>query len=361
MTSENRNCQNCKNDFTIESEDFNFYEKIKVPPPTWCPECRAMRRLAWRNERSLYHNTCAFSGKPIISMFSPEMGLTVYDRDIWWSDKWNPLDYGQDYDFSKPFFEQYKELLHRVPLLNLGNTNCVKSEYGNHNENLRNSYLVYASYTGENVYYSNGLVDVKDSWDLYKLTKSEQCYNSTLCASCYNTHFSYDSDECINCTFVTSCLGLHDCLGCVNLRHKRNCIFNKQYTPEEYAKKLKEYDLGSYNGLKKFEEEYKEFLKTQFRRYAFLLKSVNSTGDNIMFAKNSRMVFDSYGEMENCKYITHAVTVKDSYDAYGTGAKMELLYEGVDAGINAYNMHFCILAHSCVNVDYVYTCLNIAY
>lgn len=32
--SENKICQNCKTQFTIEPEDFKFYEKIKVPPPT---------------------------------------------------------------------------------------------------------------------------------------------------------------------------------------------------------------------------------------------------------------------------------------------------------------------------------------
>ena len=31
MQSEIKNCQNCQKDFTIEPEDFNFYEKIKVP------------------------------------------------------------------------------------------------------------------------------------------------------------------------------------------------------------------------------------------------------------------------------------------------------------------------------------------
>jgi hypothetical protein len=31
-------CQNCRKQFTIESDDFAFYEKIKVPPPTWCLE-----------------------------------------------------------------------------------------------------------------------------------------------------------------------------------------------------------------------------------------------------------------------------------------------------------------------------------
>lgn len=28
---ENKTCQNCKQNFTIESEDFIFYDKIKVP------------------------------------------------------------------------------------------------------------------------------------------------------------------------------------------------------------------------------------------------------------------------------------------------------------------------------------------
>lgn len=33
--SETKICQNCKKDFTIDPEDFKFYEKIKVPSPTF--------------------------------------------------------------------------------------------------------------------------------------------------------------------------------------------------------------------------------------------------------------------------------------------------------------------------------------
>ena len=36
--SQNVIYQNCKKEFTIEPEDFNFYEKIKVPAPTFCPK-----------------------------------------------------------------------------------------------------------------------------------------------------------------------------------------------------------------------------------------------------------------------------------------------------------------------------------
>ncbi len=43
-------------------------------------------------------------------MYSPEEKLFVCDRDYWWSDDWDPLDYGTNYDFSKTFFKQFHEL-----------------------------------------------------------------------------------------------------------------------------------------------------------------------------------------------------------------------------------------------------------
>ncbi|MEX2052500.1 MAG: hypothetical protein WD991_02290 [Candidatus Paceibacterota bacterium] len=356
MKQERKNCQNCKHEFTIESEDFGFYQKIKVPPPTFCPLCRARRRLVWRNERSLHHNICAFSGAPIVSMFSPETGLTVYDRDIWWSDKWDPFDYGMDYDFSRPFFDQFKELMSRVPLCNLGNTNCPLSEYGNHNLDCKNCYLTYASFSNENVSYAAGVVGVKDSFDLYNTMKSEQCYEDVLCGSLYRTHFSYDSDECIDSMFLTSCLNIHNCLGCVNLRHKSYRIFNIQYTKEEYERRIAEYDFGSYENLTRFKEEYANFLKLQFRRFAYTYKSVNVTGDNILNSKNGRMLFDIYGEVENSKFITHALNLRDSYDAYGAGAKVEFMYEGVDTGLNGAKQLFSVLNHGGMDTTYTYMC-----
>ena len=115
MQSENRNCQNCKKDFTIESEDFNFYEKIKVPAPTFCPDCRLQRRMSWRNERTLHRNKCGKTGKNLISCFSSESPFTVYDRDIWWGDEWNATEYGMNYNFSQSFFSQFRVLMEKTP------------------------------------------------------------------------------------------------------------------------------------------------------------------------------------------------------------------------------------------------------
>src|SRR3990167_10429381 len=114
MNGETRNCKNCKKNFVIKPNDFGFYEKIKVPPPTFCPECRIIRRMSWRNDLSFYNRACDLCSKKIISLYHPEKPLTVYCNHCWWSDKWDAKNYGKDIDFSRSFFEQYRELQDKV-------------------------------------------------------------------------------------------------------------------------------------------------------------------------------------------------------------------------------------------------------
>ena len=358
MSSEKRNCQNCKKDFTIEPDDFSFYEKIKVPPPTFCPECRMIRRMTWRNERSLFHRECDFSGKKIITMFHPETNIKVYDHDIWWGDKWDPTEYGMDYDFSKPFFEQYKELLTKVPLANVGNTNCPSSPYGNHNADCKNCYLVYASYLNEDVMYSQGATSLKNCMDIYTLAKSEQCYEDVLCDSLYQVNFSFGSDQSINSSFLKECINCQECICCINLRNKKYHFLNKQYTKEEYLKIKESLDFGSYKILSDFKRQYKEFILKFPCKYAGIIKSTNCSGDCILNAKNVKYSFDIYGDMEDSKYVAHGLGAKDSYDCYGFGGGAYLLYEGVDTGLKASNLYFSVLTHSCMNTYYTYMCYN---
>jgi len=117
MESQTKQCQNCKASFTIEPQDFAFYEKIKVPSPTWCPECRLHRRFLFLNQRTLYKRNCDLCQKSIISMYHDKIFFPVYCPECWWSDKWNPTELA--YDFSKPFFKQIEELSNRIPRMSL--------------------------------------------------------------------------------------------------------------------------------------------------------------------------------------------------------------------------------------------------
>src|SRR3989338_11709433 len=117
--STNVMCQNCKNSFPIEPEDFGFYEKIKVPPPTWCPPCRRMRRFMQTNETVLYKRKCDLTGEDVFSMYDVDAPFPVYQTDVWYSDQWDPYEYGMDFDEKKPFFEQILELQSKVPRMSL--------------------------------------------------------------------------------------------------------------------------------------------------------------------------------------------------------------------------------------------------
>lgn len=57
-TSSVQACKTCQKDFEIRNEDLIFYEQVKTIPPLDCPDCRAMRRLAFRNERTFYKRPC---------------------------------------------------------------------------------------------------------------------------------------------------------------------------------------------------------------------------------------------------------------------------------------------------------------
>ena len=356
--SEIKNCQNCKKDFTVEPEDFNFYEKIKVPPPTFCPECRLVRRMLWRNERSLFKRSCAKTSKQIISMFHPDAKVVVYDHDTWWSDQWEPTDYGKDYDFSKPFFEQFKELLYRTSLANLGNSNNVGSPYGNHNADCKYCYLLYASFNVERTHYSYGAVRLKDCMDMYVCLHSELCYNDIVSTDLYKTHFSYDADESVNCFFLKYSKNMQDSIGCINLRNKSHCILNVEYSKEEYEKRKKEFDFGSYKVLFEFENSFNRLVLNVPYRYAHIMKSKDVTGDNIINSKNVKNCFDIYQNVEDSKYLIHCLDAKDCYDLYGGGAVASLMYEGVDIGKESSKQLFSILTHTCFQTYYTYMCYN---
>src|SRR3989344_3385174 len=145
-------CQNCKNPFTIEPDDFAFYEKMKVPPPTWCPECRLIRRLTWRNEWQIFKKP-DIHGKEIFSGFHRDAPVKIMKVEEWYSDSWDPLATGREYDFSKPFFVQMQELLKEAPVLARSLTRPVESEYCMNATEPKNCYLSFGLSYSENCTY----------------------------------------------------------------------------------------------------------------------------------------------------------------------------------------------------------------
>ena len=82
----------------------------------------------------------------MISIYSPDKkDFVIYNQDDWWNGKWNPLDYGRNFDFTKTFFEQYSELQKIVPRIAVLNGLSENTQYANHAYHNKNSYMMFAS------------------------------------------------------------------------------------------------------------------------------------------------------------------------------------------------------------------------
>jgi hypothetical protein len=342
MQQENHQCQNCKQDFLIDTDDFSFYEKMKVPTPTFCPDCRFQRRAAFRNERKLFRVKDIFTGKDIFSMWPEEGGKKVITQEEWYGDGWDAMDYGVYYDFKKPFFQQLKELSDKVPIFNLNVEFMVNSPYCGNDTALKNSYLCFNSNFSEDCMYGNAVDSCKDVIDASYVNHSEKCYECFWLQNCYQCYFTIMSVDSRNLWFCRDCLGCNDCVGCANLRKSSYCIFNKQYTKEEYLKEVEKMGLNTSFGIEKVKKESRIFWNTQIVKYHQGLKNLNSTGSYVTNCKN---VNDSFliRESENLRYCQQLLVAgnKDCYDVFIWGRNTELSYETSVSGGETYNLKFC--------------------
>jgi hypothetical protein len=356
--AETKTCQNCKNDFIIEPEDFSFYEKIKVPAPTWCPECRQQRRYSWRNERTLYRRNCDMCGKSTVTIYSENKTHKVYCLKCWWGDNWDPTIYGRDFDFSRPFFDQYHELQLEVPRMALLNKNNTNSDYSNHSTDNKNLYMSFCGFAAEDTFYSNFTMSSKNCVDVsYIYEKGERLYECIDSQKSYNCQFGILLKDCVNCLYCYDCHGCNDCFMSSNLRNKSYVFKNEQYTREAYLKKISEIKLDSYQERTKLKLEFLKLItEKSIHRYVVSERNYNSSGNLLFNSKNAKVCFDAIG-LEDTKYIYSAVDQKDSMDLYHVGFESALCYE-CHGCVRFYNTKFSHLCYDNLNLEYCDSCQN---
>jgi len=351
-------CQNCQKEFRINSEDFDFYEKIKVPAPTFCPDCRLQRRFAFRNERTLYKRTCDGTGKSIISVYSLDKPFKVYERDYYWSDAWDAISYGREYDFSKNFFLQFKELQTMVPRINLNANFVYNSDFCNYAGDVKNSYLCFGSIAIEDCMYGSPY-ESKNCVDTHLARECEFCYE---CIDCEKLSQSIFAQECSNSFNLIYCFDLkncQDCIGCVGLRGQKYNIYNKAYSKDEYLKKKEELlSNGSRQGLDNIRREYLKLKGTVPHKFSIEIQCKDVSGNNIVQSKNVHNCFD----VKKCEDQKYCIRMMDSRNVYDTNycEFMELSYEYISFWKNT-NTKFsntCGESSGLVYCDFCYVCTD---
>jgi hypothetical protein len=353
-------CARCKNEFSIDSDELSFYEKMSVPVPNVCPDCRFKMRAVWRNEMSLYTGRkCGLCDKSIVTMYNPKSPYIVYCNECYRGDSWDPRSYAKDYDFNRPFFEQLGELFLQVPKNTLfhatGVGSFVNSDFTNCSGGLKNCYLS-ANCTGvEDGMYSRGITYSTEVLDSYFGAKIEKAYESINTQKSSGIVFCQNINGCVDSYFLLNCSGCTDCFGCVNLRNKSNCFLNEQLSREEYKKRISEI-VGSHEKLSEFKKEFENFALKFPRRENNNLNVVDSIGDYLTDCKNLKYSFEIMNGEES-RWNFSSRDIKDSFGTIGYGIKSEMLLEVTSTGCSSRVIGSCMCEVS-QNIEYCVSCVS---
>ncbi len=344
-----KSCQNCQSSFQVTDKDRVFLEKVSpcyngkiytFDEPKKCWQCKLQQRLSFRNERRLYKRTCDFSGKDIVSIYSPDKPYTVYHQDIWWSDQWDALDYGRDFDFSRPFFEQFNELLMEAPLMSVWLINEQNSQYNNSAYELKDCYMSFNSDVSERLFYGYGSDHCTDVMDASFIKQSELVYECLDGENLYNCYFSQQLSHCSDVYFSYNLSNCKNCFGCENLRNKAYYFFNQPLKKEEWEAKMTAFTFTP-SSIQETLDKLRERRKELPERATTIVNCENVTGDHLYHSKNLENCFD-VRKSEDCKHVFYAPwDLKNAMDCYAVALQSNA-YEMMGGGVNCHKNAFVI-------------------
>ncbi len=326
MKSTRVNCKDCNKEFNINFFEIKFLSKLSpkinekienLPLPKQCPGCREKNRIAFRNEFNFFKRKCSLTKKTIVSIYPEDTEFPVYDQKVWWSDDFDPYEYGKDFDFSKTFFEQYNELNKRVPKFAIGNAKSENSEYTNYSAENRNCYICAGSSFNENCYYCSRVTNSKYVCDSYSLDKCEYCYFCASSSTLYGSAYSINCQSSSNLFLCDNCVGCKDCFGCTDLNGSQYCIFNQQLSKEDYINKRKEL-------LEQFNRNELNISELRSKREKYIVACEDCSGNQLMNSKNCKSCF-GLKESEDCLNVGCGTMDKDCLDSSFMD-KCELMY-----------------------------------
>lgn len=361
-------CTTCANTFLVDDAELQFLdklspifggEKFSLPSPTECPNCRLVSRMINRNEQFLYNTKSAQSGDDIIALYSPDSPTSarfkIFTQEEWWQETNDPLAYGREYDFTRPFFEQYAELHFAVPKAALNQVSNENCPYTTGTGYCKNCHLINSSEYSQDCYYGKLIQNSRDIVDSCYIYDCELCYQCFYLTKCYGCNYVYYSQNCTECYFSDNLKGCKNCFLCTNLDNKQYYFLNEPLDKEEYQQRIQEY-LGSKEKLAEALKIFADLRKKRIYKYANVASCENSSGD---FLNNCQNCIDCYdtNDSQDSRYTIVGVEVKDVMDCSNVYLKPQLNYQ-VMSSLSTYQVLFGINVYNCQNVLYSQFCNN---
>ncbi len=254
---------------------------------------------------------------------------------------------------AQTFFQEFQRLLDKTPKRPeqiYNSIDCI----GNYIHNSKNlQYCFDCAKCTDGIYlFDSSSVD--SSVDCDYAVECQLCYECVDPFKCFNCSYLEYCSNMRDSDFSIWCMNCNDVFGCVLLRNKSFCIFNRQFTEDEYRKRVAVYRTWP---------PEKILAEIEKLRNRFPLTQTNSAhnensdfGDFVHYCKNCYMSFDAAYD-ENCAYVYDTFHCKSVIDATYE-FKDDLVYQAVDS-ISIFNSNFIVNSKNCSDSNYIFDCANV--
>lgn len=361
----NKTCEHCGKDFSITEEELNLYKKVGIELPTLCFFCRVKLHLSFWMFGKFRKGVSDLSGESLITVLPEKNRYPIYTLTEWYSDKWDAMDYGMDYDPNVLFFKQLQDLQEKVPHPHQNGAKNTGCDWCDDVWNSKNCYLSRSMEECEDLFYSYRNLWVKNSIDMTICFHCEKCFSCEECHNSFRLFYSRHSRDCIDSYFLYDCRNCQNCFMCWNLRNKSFCIENVQYSKEEYEKKLKSFHLSSYQSVQSLKEHFKEITQTEVvHRQNFNFKNFDSDGDYLQDCKNCHNC-NTINESEDSWNCIRGMRHKSDIDA--NGCWYAELLGNCNGCVNGYALKYSNWSSSryseyldlCLECEYCFGCVGL--
>lgn len=159
--------------------------------------------------------------------------------------------------------QKFSELKAQYPIRKSNNFVASENISGNNIFNSNNIHESFDTHASEDCRYAHCGLNGKDLSDVCFFDGAELCYESTSLMG-YGYRFTIFCRDSIDLFYCDNCYSCKNCFGCVGLRNKQYCIFNKQYSKEQYKELVKKIT----NKMKE-DGTYGEFFPIQYSLFPY--------------------------------------------------------------------------------------------
>ncbi|NBX86510.1 MAG: hypothetical protein EBQ80_04675 [Proteobacteria bacterium] len=324
-------------------------------------------RMAFINPYTLYKRVCDGTGKPIVSIYSPDKPYKVFSRTHWESDAWDAMQFGRAYDFSKTFAEQWDELNVAVPHIALWNGDTNNADYSHDVSKITDSYMVFdAMDVGESLYI-NAANDLVSCVDVTAIAQGEMLYECVMVDNGYKSFWCSFCKTIAECDFCYNCRNVKNCFGCVNVVNGQYLWFNQQLSKEEYERRRQAF-WAQPNFMELAQAEVRKLMLSLPHKYADIMQCEDCTGHHLFNSSHATDCFES-GELEHCLHCHDCRKADHAAYAGNLIVGPSYMYECQNIVGGATASAFCFLcadglanayySTECYGCEYIFGCVGL--